>query len=188
MDDFKSLLADGISDSCVLSDTCEIEDVLLVVQEINNKIDFYKKLKEHRVKSIDNDVSGLLQKSTTLRQVILNTMTKMAPKNKSLTFPSIGKISRRKGSETYQVEDQDQVMSFLDSQGIKNQVVKIEEKIDKRKLKVVIDRLKTTGETVPGVKKVVGNESLSITFDKTTSNDSTPTRGIDLDDLDSLKL
>jgi len=188
MSDFKDIIQEGVTEDHVLSSAYEIEDVLLLINQINDKIEYYKNLREYRVKSIDTEITSLSQKTEILRKVILNTMCKIAPDEKTLNFPSIGKVSRRKGLVNYKVINEDEVLDFLDQKGCKDDVVKTETKIDKRKLKTLVKQFQKSGETVPGVDEEVGNESLSIAFDKSDaivskiSSEST----VDIDKLDSL--
>ena len=189
MNDFRTLLAEGISEDTTLSSTFEIEDILLLIDKISKKVTYYKDLKKHRMQSIDNKVSDLTTKEAVLRRVILNTMTKM--NEKSLDFPDIGKVSRRKSKAAIVVEDQDQVIAFLDKKGMKKEIVKITQTIDKRKLNSVVADLDKLGEDVPGVSKTDGNESLSITFEKPKEDSAltlTPALAEDfnLDELDAL--
>ena len=188
MGDFRTMIQEGITDSHVLSSTYEIEDILLVIHQVNDKIEYYKNLREYRVKSIDDEIMKLSHRAETMRKVILNTMCKVAPDEKTLNFPSIGKVSRRKGSVSFNIVDEDQVIGFMDSKGCKDDVVKTETKIDKRKLKTLVKQFQKAGEVVPGIDEVTGDESLSITFDK---NDEPiapkiSSRGVDIEELDSL--
>lgn len=190
MDDLRALLSGQITDKHVLSSTFEIENILLVIEEIEKKLEHYKELKRQRVKSIDEKVSSLNAKQTMLRQVILNTMTHM--NEKSLDFPDIGKVSRRKSRATLVMEDQDSVLNYLDKKGLKDHVVKTVETVDKRKLNSLVNDLEKQGEVVPGVSKSQGSETVSISFEKPTDPNSgapidAPSKAeLDLEDLDAL--
>lgn len=190
--DLRTLLAGPIPDGHILSSTFEIENILLLVEEINKKLEYYKELKKHRVKSIDDKISSLNQKEADLRGVILNTMKNM--NEKSLDFPDIGKVSRRKSKTAIVLEDQDKIVAYLDTKGLKSGVVKNVETIDKRKLNSLISDLEKQGEDIPGISKSIGPESLSITFEKPKDPNThmgapiaTPTKPeLDLEDLDAL--
>ncbi len=193
MDDLRTLLAGPIPDGHTLSSTFEIENILLLIEEIDKKVEYYKELKKHRVKSVDEKIGSLVQKEATLRAVILNTMRSMD--EKSLDFPDIGKVSRRKAKSKIIVDDQDAVEAYLDKNGLAVGVVKVEttKTIDKRKLNSLVSDLEKQGESVPGISKTAAIESLSITFEKPKDPHSsgphitTPTKPeLDLDDLDSL--
>lgn len=190
MDNLRSLLAGPIPDGYTLSSTFEIENILLLIEEIDKKLEYYKELKKHRVKSIDDKIGSLSQKEATLRGVILNTMKSM--NEKSLDFPDIGKVSRRKSKSAIVLDDQDEVIAYLDKKGLKDGVIKTVESIDKRKLNSLIGDLEKQGEVVPGISKTPGSESLSIAFEKPKDPNvgapvATPTKPeLDLDDLDAL--
>jgi hypothetical protein len=190
--DIRTLLAGPIPDGHTLSSTFEIENILLLIEEIAKKQEYYKDLKKHRVKSIDDKIGSLNEKEAILREVILNTMKNM--NEKSLDFPDIGKVSRRKAKSAIGIADQDTVVAYLDEKGLKDGVVKITESIDKRKLNSLIGDLEKQGEDVPGIVKTEGKESLTVTFEKPKDPNttvgapiSTPTKSeLDLDDLDAL--
>lgn len=190
--DLRTLLAGPIPDGHTLTSTFEIENILLLIEEIDKKLEYYKELKKHRVKSIDAKISSFNQKEAVLREVILNTMKSL--NEKSLDFPDIGKVSRRKAKSTIVLEDQDVIVAYLDQKGLKEGVVKTVESIDKRKLNSLVSDLEKQGEDVPGISKVLGSESLSIAFEKPKDPNTpmgapitTPTKPeLDLDDLDAL--
>lgn len=190
MDDIRTLLSGPIPDGHTLSSTFEIENILILIEKIDKELEYYKGLKKHRVKSIDEKVSSLNQKESILRGVILNTMKSM--NEKSLDFPGIGKVSQRKSKSSIVLEDQDKVVAYLDKKGLKGGVVKVVESIDKRKLNTLVGDLEKQGENVPGISKIQGSESLSITFEKAIDPNvgapiATPTKPeLDLEDLDAL--
>lgn len=189
MGDLRTMLAEGLSSDQTLTSLYEIEDILLLVGEVNRKIDYYKEMKKHRMLSIDEKISSLNGKVDCLRQIILNTMKKVAPKDKTLDFPDIGKVTRRQSRETLVVADQDLVLDFLDKKGTKEDVVKTVESVDKRKLNSLVQQYTKAGETVPGISTATGTESLSITFEKPKVEGDTTEAApleVDLDALDSL--
>jgi len=189
MTDLRTILAEGLTADHSLSSMYEIEDILLLIGEVNRKIDYYKEMKKHRASSIDEKISSLNAKAECLRSVILNTMQKVVPNEKTLDFPDIGKVTRRKPTATISIDDQDKVIGYLDDKGMKDEVVKVSETVDKRKLKTIVQQCSKTGEKVPGVSTITGDESLSITFEKPKEDAAqadAATTEISLDALDSL--
>jgi len=187
MSDLRTILAEGLSADHSLSSMYEIEDILLLIGEVNRKIDYYKEMKKHRAASIDDKISSLSAKSDCLRSIVLNTMQKVVPNEKTLDFPDIGKVTRRKPTETLNIDDQDQVISYLEAKGMKDEVVKVSETVDRRKLKIIVQQCGKAGETVPGVSTTIGSESLSITFEKPNPDgEQKAPSEISLDALDSL--
>lgn len=189
MSNVHDLMVNGISQDDTLSSVYDIEDVLLMIGEIDHKIDYYKELKKHRVESIDTKINNLSEKTEALRSVILNTMKKMAPQDKTINFPDIGKVSRRTGQDVIAVTSETEVLTYLEKSGKKNEVVKVVETIDKRKLNSLVNECHKAGERVPGVTRTPGVETISITFEE---KDEVETRvrpnpdKINLDALDTL--
>ena len=192
MSDLRALLMDEIQDGTALNSIFEVEELLLLIGDINKKVDFYKDLRRYRTEVIDAKIGTLAQKGDVLRQVILNTMQKLAPDEKTVHFPAIGKVSRRTPKDAWQVDDQDKLTSFLDKKGDKSEVTRVTEAIDKRKLNALLDKYKKEGVAAPGVSIKIGVDSLTITLEKKdeAAGSRVPaySSDIDLDDLDSLEV
>lgn len=189
MTDLRTLLAEGLSADHSLSSMYEIEDILMLIGEVNRKVDYYKEMKKHRASSIDGKIASLNAKADCLRSIVLNTMQKIVPNEKTLDFPDIGKVTRRKPTETISIDDQDLVIEYLEKKGMKDEVVKVSETVDRRKLKIIVQQCGKAGEAVPGVSTVTGTESLSITFEKPKpkpEQEQVAPSEISLDALDSL--
>jgi phage host-nuclease inhibitor protein Gam len=184
------LLGNSGVDDQALSSIHEIEDVLLLLAEINRKIDYFKALKKYRTQSIDEKVSNLALKAESIRKVILNTMNQEAPNDKTLDFPSIGKVSRRKTPDSWSVKDEEALVSFLGDEGVKEEIVRTVETIDKRKLNKLISEYDKSGKSVPGSERVPGKESLSVTLEEsaleTSRSSSVEAPALDMDALDAL--
>lgn len=157
----------NIKSTDVVSNVYDIEDVLVSIRDLEDKVDYFKGLKQHRAKAIDQEIEKATTLADTLRSVVLNSMKQLAPDKKTLSFPSVGKTTRRKPSEGWQVDDERTMLTFLDQQGVKQQVIKeVKEVVDKKQLNNVLDFLDQSGKVVPGVSKKEGDETLSISFDK----------------------
>jgi len=163
-DQIKSLLSSDSSD-CILNSVYEIENVLLMLKAISEKIDFFKELKKFRTKSIDEKIADLEVKSIKLRTVVLDTMKKLDPDHTTLNFPSIGSVTRKKATTKWEVGDEDSLKGFLEESGCKNEVVKVKETLDSRKLKKILDDFYNARVDVPGVTRIVGDEGISIKYD-----------------------
>lgn len=192
MSDLRALLMDEIQDGTSLNSIYEVEELLLLIGDINRKVDFYKDLRRHRTNAIDAKVNTLTQKEEVLRQVILNTMKKLAPDEKTVHFPAIGKVSRRQLKDAWQVDNQEELISFLTKKGDKSEVTRVTESLDKRKLNALLDKYKKNGVSAPGISVNVGGESLTVTLDKKDMSvgqgASLNSSEIDLDDLDNLEI
>ncbi len=177
-----------LNEEMSLSSVYDIEELLLSIGTMNHQIEYYKELKKHRVNSIDVEIGGLTSKIDVLRKVILNTMKNVAPDEKTLNFPSIAKITRRKSKSRIAVDDQDQVIDFLDEAGLKEQIVDVRESINKIKLMKLVNEYRETGQAIPGTSVVPSDESLSITYDKSPSTNETSTQSTDVETLDALQI
>ncbi len=159
------ILASGdIPDDYLLSSIYEIENILLMIEENGKKVDHLKGLKKHRAKYIDDDISKFQGRNTRLREVIYNTMSRLSPKEKTIPFPGIGKVSRRKVKDTWTISDEEKMLKFFEDEGVKDQAVR--EVVDAREAKKLLDSFEDLNTTVPGVEKKLGGESISITFEK----------------------
>ena len=162
--DFETMFSSGIPSDYCLNSVFEIEELLEMVRQIEDKMGFYAELKKYRAKVIDDEIQKLEERSQNIRSVILNTM-KHADK-RSLNFPSIGKVVRRAGKTTWQIEDEGELVEFLDKQGVKAQVVHTKEVVDKKSLTKVLDNMADQGIAPRGVAKNDAQEGVSITFEK----------------------
>lgn len=165
--DFETMFATGIPADYCLNSVFEIEDLLEMVRQLEDKVGFYTELKRYRTKVIDEEIAKLEERSDSLRKVVLNTM-KHANK-RSLNFPSIGKVVCRAGKTTWQIDDEDKLMDFLDKQGVKSQVVQVKEVVDKKALTKVLDNMSDQDIHPVGVKKIEAQEGISITYEKDDS-------------------
>jgi hypothetical protein len=93
------------------------------------------------------------------------------PKKKTMHFPGIGKVTRRDGKVSWKILDENLLIDFLTSQGVKNQVVETQETIIKKEVNKLFDCWDDQKVKVPGVEKKDAKESISITFD---DNDAPP--------------
>jgi len=83
-----------------LSSVYEIEGALLSVKELDSKISFLKGLKQHRAAILDDKIKSLSGKVDKIREVILTTMKTHSPKQKTIEFPGVAKISRRQNKDS----------------------------------------------------------------------------------------
>ena len=152
----------------------------------DSKTKWFKELKKARNKELDNEVRYIEDRQQRLRSIILRTMKELEPDRKTLQFPSVGKISRRKSADSWSIDDEKVFLHFAENRGFKDQVLQVKESIKAREANKVIAELSQT-ETVPGVSKKEGVEGISVSFEPKTSValPTTPVR-LNLDDLDGL--
>ena len=135
-------------DGC-LSSVFEIENAMLHLQKINDDIEHLKGLKKHRAQAIDTQISSLSDDTLKLRDIILQTMKKLSPDKKTLSFPEVGKVSRRVSKDGWEIENSESLLDFFDSEGKKSEVIKIKEVLDIKNAKKMVEVYMTAGITVP---------------------------------------
>lgn len=161
----KELLGNELPADYVLNSIYEVENVLLLLKALDSKIDWFKELKKHRAEAIDAKVTDMEEKSDRLRAVVLHTMRKLQPESNTLNFPDIGSVTKKKNPDKWEVTAEEELLEFLSTTGHKNEVVKIKETIDSRKLKKALDDFSAANIEVPGATKIPGEEIVSIKFD-----------------------
>jgi hypothetical protein len=177
-----------IPDQLSLSSVYELEDVLSSLKEIDKKVQFLKEYKKNRAAIIDAEIKAYEDKNEWLRNLALTTMSTLAPKEKTLSFPGIGKITRRTVKGGWDIIDERSMLAFLEDIGVKDDVVETRVVIDKKKVKPILDNFSKQRSDIPGVVKKKDYESVTITHEEkefpkqNAGNDKT------LDDLDSLEL
>lgn len=162
-EEMESLLSG--SDDYTLDSKYEIENVLLMIQQTEDKVKFFKELKQYRAKKLDEEIKSLEDRSERLRRVVLNTMVSTDPDKKTMHFPGIGKVTRRTGKTSWKIKDENELLAFLEDQGVKNQVVETKEVISKKDANKVFECFHDQDITVPGVDRKEAAESISIAYE-----------------------
>jgi hypothetical protein len=162
---YEILISGAIPQDVCLNSVFEIDQVLLRLIELDDQLDHLKGLKKYRVDSANMAIKDVEDKVVQIRDLIHRTMVELSPGEKVLQFPSIGKVSRRKVPDGWSIDDEEALIKFLESKGLKDAAVKVKEVLDIKAAKKIIDDLSVQGETVPGVTKQKGGESISITFE-----------------------
>jgi len=184
--DLQILAAEGVPQDYVLNSVYEIENIILLLKEINSKVDFYKDLKKFRTESINEKIDDYSKRSDQLRKLIQDTLKHF--KEKTLDFPGIGKVTRRnKSKDTWQIVDEDSLRKFFEEKGVKDQVYTTKEVIDKREAMKMVDAYVKQGVNVPGLFSVEGSESVSISFSKNKEKEE-PVSHVSLDELEELNI
>lgn len=171
--DFEHLMTEIPADF-KLNSVYEIENILMLVSESEKTVEHYKNLKKSRIQSIDNRIAEYTDKIDSFRQLILNTLNIFG--EKSLDFPGIGRVSKRKPTAgKWEVIDDAKVMEFVKNHKIEH-VIETKEVIIKKELNKVLDEYKKQNITVPGTHLEEGQESISITFEKEEEPKSTKSK------------
>ena len=169
-----------------LDSVFEIGDILEYIKELNNKNDYYINLKKYRASVLDEKIKANEEKVEKLREVILNTMKKYSPDEKTIDFSPVGKVNRRVGPSKWEVEDEEKLIKFLEKEGKKDSVVEIKEKIVKKNLNQALSSF--TKKKVPGAVFLPGEETISISYgDKTTISEKVK-EDVNYDKMDELNV
>ena len=175
-----------IDDKFVLDEIYEIEELLDWLAALDEDVEHFQKLKEHRVKTISASIDAIEEKQQQIRGIIQRTMTALSSK-KTLVFPGIAKTTRSKRADSVEWKDEGKVIEFFEGKGMKDEVTKLALKKKEAK-KLVLDFHKKK-EAVPGAPVKAGQESLTITFLDESDEQETPAPRLDsvpIDALDSL--
>ncbi len=182
----RTLVSPDLPSDYVLNSIFEIEKALLVLGRISDQISYFKELKQYRIESLDEEIRKFEDRNNCIRRVILETMKQLKPNEKTFRFPSIGKVSRRVAKDSWQIDDKDKLVQFLEGKGLKDRAVQTKEVVNVREIKKVVEEI-SQFEDVPGVSRVKGTESISVTYE-TSKGDAAAkhAKDVDLELLDSL--
>lgn len=186
----------NIPESGVLDSIYEIEDILEAIARSDKKIEHFEKLKKHRTNVLDEKIEQLENENIRLRQVIFDTMKALAPDDKTVDFPGVGKVTRKKPKEKWVVENEDEVIKYLEKEKLDKDAVKTVKKIVKKELDKVLDNAAKRGIAVPGANIDAGAETLSVSFDKNYKPGSEAETGevdkvsktVEVEELDELEV
>lgn len=164
VDNIPEFLQPDLPTDYVLSSVFEIENVMLHLEELGKRLEHLKGLKKYRAQTIDKQIHTIESDVDYFRNIILRTMQKA--NEKTLQFPDVGKVSRRKVGAGWSIENENDLIAFFESRGEKDAVVKVKEVLDVRVAKKLAETYIESGVTVPGVAEIPESESISISFEK----------------------
>lgn len=163
----------------------DIEDGLTGLTVLEKRLDWLKRLKESRVKTITEEIKVYEAKIDWTRDLILKTMQKHAPDDKTVSFPGVGKVTRRHVKGSWNIDDETIFLAYLEKEGLKEQVIETKEVLDKKKAKELLTSMARTGTDVPGVSKKDDADSLSISIDPNETGRAKQVE-MSMDELDSI--
>lgn len=144
----------------------DIENAIVALNKINHQIDFLKELKKNRVACIEEEIKKYTGKEEWLRELVARSMKDLAPKEKTLTFPGVGKVTRRNVKGGWEIVDEPSLVGYLEQKGLKDGVMRVKESLDTKKAKALIEQMVQQNVELPGVQKKLDSESLSVTFEE----------------------
>jgi hypothetical protein len=170
--DYESIYQNLNNDDFVLSSVYDIDNVLSLMKEANDKEQFYKELKKFRNDQISCEIEKHATRALKLKNLIARTMAQLEPSKKTLDFPGVAKVTRKKDSLSWEVEDEDAVIRYFASKNMKQDIVETEEKLSKKKLNEALAKVDPT--KVTGLKSKETKNPISITWhtdEKETNNE-----------------
>ena len=170
----------------------EIEDLILAVKDIDNKIEFLERLKKDRTKNITLEIEKLSQKKDRFKEVISQTLDKF--NHKALNFPGIGRVTAKTSSGKWIVRDEEDLIKFLEENLDKDALAEViveKKSIVKKELNKILDKWLATGTVVDSVEKGEESKTLTLSYDKSNMTsidlDDQDTSDTDINDYDSLE-
>lgn len=185
-------LESGVPDSTVLNSVFEIEDVLVVMKDVDRRVQHLKGLKKYRMDSINAEISKWQEREQQLRDLILRSVIQLEPDQKTFHFPDVAKISRRSSKGSWEVTDDSSLIDEFKNRGIADEAVLIKEVLDKRKAKKLLAEL--NDQKISGAEFKQGSDSISISFetnDKLTDKNQDAkqeSKTAKMDSLDTLEV
>lgn len=149
-----------------LSSVFDIEEVLLYLRDVEGRVEFLKELKRARTQKIDESIGRCEEQVGKLKAIILNTMKTYEPNKKTIPFPGVGKVARRKTPAKWVIDDEQKFIEWL-SEADRQVAVKVKESVVKKEADKVLERTKAASKPLPEtVHYEEGGESLSISFEE----------------------
>ena len=154
-----------------LDSECDIEDLILSIKGLDERMAWYKTLKDDRVAKITQEIEKLSNRKNRLKEVI--TATLKEKDKKTLNFPGVGKVSVKNLKGTWDIKDEDSLKVHLGKELDKDAFEKIvvtKESVSKAELKKVLEMWEKSGSLPVSVERTEDRQSLSVIIDKTFSN------------------
>lgn len=146
-------------------DFSQLEDALIEIRKIQAEAEHVKELKRRRTAIYNDHIKQLEEKESILRGAIDRCMSSSG--KKSLKYPGVGSISKRKRKGTWTILDEDALVEHCRSLGVGEEAISQIVKIDKTKMNKVLDSLLQNNNIPNSVaEKSEDSESLSISVEK----------------------
>jgi hypothetical protein len=154
-----------------LDSECDIEDLILSIKGLDERMAWYKTLKDDRVAKITQEIEKLSNRKNRLKEVI--TATLKEKDKKTLNFPGVGKVSVKNLKGTWDIKDEYSLKVHLGKELDKDAFEKIvvtKESVSKAELKKVLEMWEKSGSLPVSVERTEDRQSLSVIIDKTFSD------------------
>jgi len=155
-----------------LENESEIEDLIVTIHGLNNRLDFLKKLKENRIEKINEDIEKYSVRKKRLQDVIIATLENI--NEKSLSFPGIGKVTVKHPKGKWEINNEEELIGLLKKELSKcdfDAVVPSKLFIAKKELNKILDVWEKSGKLPISVEREKKGSSLTVTIEKNISSD-----------------
>ena len=143
-----------------LEDLAGIEEVVLKIEALDHKVSFWKELKKKKDNDIASAIKDVSQRIDFFKKIILTTLE--ANGEKSLTFPGVCKVTRKKKPVQWEITDEEEFIKYLKSSGKYDQVVEFTPKIKKDEANKLCKQCEEKGKLPSGINKK--NEEFTLTI------------------------
>ena len=155
-----------IPENYILDSHLSIEEVLEEILDLEHKIDHWEAVKKHRIETANQKITSIQSKIDDCRKIILETMKHHTPNDKTLDFSPLAKVTRKQIKAKWTVENEEELLVYLQQKKMKSSVVETKEVIVKKKLDEALYKLFGLGQKIEGASIGEPSESLSIVFGK----------------------
>jgi len=163
----KLLTGKDIDSSSELDELYDVEDAILALQHVQERIYYCKELKKRRMTAIDKYVKSFSKHEEVLRAIIGNTMKKH--KTATANFPGVGSVKMRKAADKWEVTDEIKLIEWLEEKSVDKTVVK--KSIQKNELNKLIKTDVAGIKKAEGLNKIEGQQSPTVSFETKLMSD-----------------
>ncbi|GAG79605.1 unnamed protein product [marine sediment metagenome] len=170
----KQIIADILRSDSIepLKSEYDIEDVMIIVNDMNDKVSFLEGLKKKRVKDIKQELDMYDQQLAKLEKVIIKTLESV--NKKSLKFPGVGGVSLATRKGKWVVKNEGDLLDVLKStdEEAHKRVVSSKPVIDKKALDDILDNWEKVDMIPDCVKHEGATKHIKFRFEKSADVDS----------------
>ena len=173
-------------ESISLDNDVEIEDLLVFIKGLDDKIAFLGRLKKDRTATITDEIDKLKDKKDQLKDIIKNTLVKF--KHKSLNFPGVGRVNKKISKGKWVIDDEKALLAELEDKLSEDEfkdVVVEKPSIVKKELDRILGEWDSQDSVPECVKKGDDSTSLTVSFDKKIAEKIDQIEDLDINEVDT---
>ena len=172
-------------ENIALDNDVEIEDLLVYIKGLDDKIDFLGRLKKDRTATINAEIDKIKDKKEQLKDIIKNTLVKF--NHKSLNFPGVGRVNKKVSKGKWVIQDEsallDKLSEKLSEDEFKDVVVE-KPTIVKKELDRVLGEWQSQDAVPDCVRKEDDSTSLTVSYDKKIAETIDQIEDLDINETD----